>query len=64
MERQIEKDIMCPLMRDGLMSRHDNFIVLAIEEKITMVSISDSNQPVFGDLGQGKPPNIKPVKHG
>src|SRR6185295_891675 len=46
------------------MSGHNRFLVLSIEQSITMIPVSDPNQPVLGDLSQGKPPNIEAMNHG
>ena len=64
MEGEIEEDIVCPCRHDGIMSRHDNFSVLTIEQEIALAPISNPNQPVLGNLGQGKPPNIEAMNCG
>src|SRR6185295_6721304 len=64
MERQIEEDIVCPLIRNGLMPGHDNFLALTIEHGITLAPITDPHQPVIGNLRKGEPPNIKAMNHG
>src|SRR6185369_4294235 len=57
-------DIVGPCRRDGIMSGHDNFIVLTIDLKVTLAPISYPYQPMLGDLRQGKPPDIQAVDDG